>query len=133
MQGIFSDLFLHDMGSNLEDPLGANPELEKVQTGASINTVCGGGSGFVHIAKASPLRREWKTPPLWGLRDTSPYMHDGRAATLEAAIAAHGGEAQMSATRYAALDEMSRSAVMSFLNSLAGPVLDEPRTITPNF
>ena len=29
-----------------------------------------------------PLRREWRTPPLWGLRDSAPYMHDGRAGDI---------------------------------------------------
>ncbi|MBT9561268.1 MAG: hypothetical protein IV100_35065 [Myxococcales bacterium] len=33
------------------------------------------------------------TRPLWGLADTAPYLHDGRAATIPDAIAAHGGEA----------------------------------------
>ena len=31
---------------------------------------------------------EWRTPPLWGVADSAPYLHDGRAATLEAAILA---------------------------------------------
>ena len=46
------------------------------------------------------LRQEWRTPPLWGLRDSGPYLHDGRAATLEQAIASHGGEAQKTAQRF---------------------------------
>jgi len=24
---------------------------------------------------------EWRTPPLWGVADSAPYLHDGRAAT----------------------------------------------------
>ncbi|MEM7311748.1 MAG: di-heme oxidoredictase family protein, partial [Planctomycetota bacterium] len=49
------------------------------------------------------LQREWKTPPLWGLADSAPYLHDGRAETIEEAIEWHGGEAQDSADLYAAL------------------------------
>jgi hypothetical protein len=42
-------------------------------------------------------RQEWRTPPLWGIRDSGPYLHDGRATTFEQAIAIHGGEGQASA------------------------------------
>ena len=38
-------------------------------------------------------RFEWRTPALWGFRDSAPYLHDGRAKTLDQAIAFHGGEA----------------------------------------
>ena len=67
------------------------------------------------------LRREWKTPPLWGVRDFAPYLHDGRAKTLVQAIAAHGGEAEKSAKKFAGLDFVQRSHLVMFLNSLAGP------------
>ena len=38
--------------------------------------------------------RVWLTWPLWGLADSAPYLHDGRALTIDDAIRAHGGEAQ---------------------------------------
>ena len=38
-----------------------------------------------------PSPGEWRTPPLWGVADSAPYMHDGRAANLEQAIVMHGG------------------------------------------
>ena len=41
-------------------------------------------------------RFEWRTPPLWGFRDSGPYLHDGRADTIDHAVALHGGEAQPS-------------------------------------
>src|SRR5262249_55557791 len=44
--------------------------------------------------------QEWKTPPLWGLADSAPYLHDGRAATIEEAITFHGGERGPSGDRY---------------------------------
>src|SRR4029078_2651726 len=31
------------------------------------------------------------TPPLWGIADSAPYLHDGRAPTLGDAILAHAG------------------------------------------
>ena len=37
--------------------------------------------------------REFRTAPLWGVGATGPYLHDGRADTLDAAIRLHGGEA----------------------------------------
>ncbi len=66
-------------------------------------------------------RQEWRTPPLWGLRDSGPYMHDGRASTLERAIALHNGEASRSARKYFALSPEERMQVQAFLKSLAAP------------
>ena len=40
---------------------------------------------------------EWRTPPLWGIRDSGPYLHDGRADTLDEAVALHGGQGEKSA------------------------------------
>ena len=40
----------------------------------------------------APPGSEWRTPPLWGFRDSGPYLHDGRAQTLEQAVAMHGGQ-----------------------------------------
>jgi CxxC motif-containing protein (DUF1111 family) len=69
------------------------------------------------------LRQEWRTPPLWGCRDSAPYLHDGRAQTLEAAIALHDGEARQIALRYFALDDKERLEVLAFLKSLVAPGL----------
>ncbi len=66
-------------------------------------------------------RQEWRTPPLWGLRDSAPYLHDGRAATIEQAIALHGGEGQKTAERFFALSQDERLHVMTFLKSLVAP------------
>jgi cytochrome c peroxidase len=67
------------------------------------------------------LQQEWKTPPLWGVRDSGPYLHDGRAATLEEAIAWHGGEAYTSANRFARLPARQQAELASFLRMLAAP------------
>jgi CxxC motif-containing protein (DUF1111 family) len=66
-------------------------------------------------------RQEWRTPPLWGVRDSTPYLHDGRARTLEQAIALHGGESAKSAQKYFALSPAERFQVVTFLKSLVAP------------
>ena len=65
--------------------------------------------------------REWRTPPLWGVRDSGPYLHDGRAETLEQAIAFHGGEATNSAKQFFMLKPDERAQVITFLKSLVAP------------
>ena len=120
--GIFSDLLLHDMGPELEDPLPAMPERIKVGTVSMGSTGYGGGGVMDIFAEAqTSVRREWKTAPLWGVRDSAPYLHDGRARTLEEAIVTHGGEAESSASRFRQLGAPERSNVLTFLQSLAGP------------
>jgi CxxC motif-containing protein (DUF1111 family) len=101
--GIYSDLLLHDMGPQLND------------SGQYYGSVDPGSSG-------SPKSTEWRTPPLWGFRDSSPYLHDGRAHDLEATVRLHGGEAQESAQRFEALSIVERVQLETFLKSLAAPV-----------
>ena len=72
-------------------------------------------------------RQEWRTPPLWGVRDSGPYLHDGRADTLEQAIALHGGQGAPSAQRYFLLTPKGRMQVQAFLKSLVAP--PEPKQI----
>ncbi len=62
--------------------------------------------------------REFRTAPLWGLARSAPYMHDGRAYTVEAAVAAHDGEAARSARAVSALSPGDRAALVAFLRSL---------------
>jgi hypothetical protein len=67
------------------------------------------------------LAQEWRTPPLWGLKDSAPYLHDGRAATVVEAIALHGGEAEACTKRYLALPAGDRLAMLAFLECLRAP------------
>jgi CxxC motif-containing protein (DUF1111 family) len=60
----------------------------------------------------------YRTPPLWGVRHTAPYLHDGRAETLEAAILAHDGEAAAVRAAFAALTSGDREALLRFLGDL---------------
>jgi CxxC motif-containing protein (DUF1111 family) len=105
-KGIYSDLLLHRMGQTLVgggtygDP---PPELPAF--------VEGGG----------PQPSEWRTPPLWGVADSAPYLHDGRAATLEDAVKLHGGQAKKSADRFAELPQEQRDELIAFLNTLRAP------------
>lgn len=58
------------------------------------------------------------TRPLWGVARSRPYLHDGRAATMEDAILLHGGEAQAARDAYAKLKDSERAPVRVFLTSL---------------
>ena len=83
----YTDLLLHDMGTGLDD-------------------------GYT---EGNALTSEWRTAPLWGLQNAqrvggvrSGYLHDGRARSLAEAILWHGGQAQSSRDRWAALDAQER-------------------------
>lgn len=89
---VYSDLLLHDMGPELADGI------------------------FMGEASGS----EFRTHPLWGISATGPYLHDGRATTLEEAILAHGGEGQASRDRFAAFDAGQQADLIEFLLSLGG-------------
>jgi len=58
------------------------------------------------------------TRSLWGLADTAPYLHDGRALTIDDAILAHGGEGQASRDAFARLTASEKANVRIFLLSL---------------
>ena len=123
-QGIYSDLLLHDMGPALEDPLPSFPEHSIVHRTVVTSSSAYGGVRAMEILVDVPpetlasFRREWRTPPLWGVRESAPYLHDGRARTLTDAIAAHGGQAESSVKRFKALDFLERSHLLDYVNSL---------------
>ena len=58
------------------------------------------------------------TPPLWGLASSGPYLHDARAAGVEDAILAHGGEGASARDAYLALDVPVRGDLRVFLATL---------------
>jgi hypothetical protein len=61
------------------------------------------------------------TRRLWGLAQTSPYLHTGGALTLDEVVYAHGGtdsEARFAAEEYESLSEGKRGSVRLFLESL---------------
>jgi CxxC motif-containing protein (DUF1111 family) len=123
VEGIYSDLLLHDMSPQLAD------------TGFYGIFAA---QGAKDAPKAAPARRvagrppvpgarnqEWRTPPLWGLRDSAPYLHDGRAETIEQAITFHGGQGAASAKRYAQLSARDRQYLELFLLSLGTPEAED--------
>ena len=71
-----------------------------------------------------PTPGEWRTAPLWGVADSGPYLHDGRAATFEAAIEAHGGEAVDVATRFKEASLADREAIAAFLKTMKAPHME---------
>jgi hypothetical protein len=67
------------------------------------------------------------TRSLWGLAETAPYLHDGRAATIHDAVVLHAGEAAPARDAYLALDESTRASLRVFLTSLSR----EPKLFVP--
>lgn len=120
IHAVFSDLLLHDLGDDLGDSGGSygifvpdsTPDGQLIPQMADANKTAG---------VIGATRKEWRTPPLWGVRDSAPYLHDGRADTLEQAIAIHGGEAENSVNRYLQLSQRERFQVVTFLRSLVAP------------
>lgn len=113
---IFSDFKRHRMGDNLADPV-AQP-VDRV------------------IFEVQPVPAdEFLTRPLWGVADTGPWLHDGRAQSLREAILLHGGrgsEAQPAVDRFTGLPKDDQDAIVDFLLTLRLPV--EPtfgRTLKP--
>jgi RNA polymerase sigma factor (sigma-70 family) len=102
VRGIYSDLLLHDLGETLGDS-GRSYGIESPES------------------PGGPIAVEWRTPPLWGFRDSGPYLHDGRAETLEEAVALHGGQGAASARRFFELASEEQSSVETFLKSLIAP------------
>ena len=70
------------------------------------------------IEDGSAGMREFRTAPLWGLSQTTPYFHSGEADTIDQAIRLHDGEAAAMRQRYEALSETDRVALLAFLGSL---------------
>lgn len=90
MVALYADLRRHAMGEALRDAAAEGPI---------------GGDVFL-------------TAPLWGVGSTGPWLHDGRAATLDEAIRWHGGEAEASRDRFIRLTAGDRAALVTFLRHL---------------
>lgn len=61
---------------------------------------------------------EFRTQPLWGVSHFAPYLHDGRALTLDEAIRMHSGEAEAIKTAYEGLPGDQREDILAFLRHL---------------
>jgi hypothetical protein len=108
---LFSDLKRHNMGRFLADP---GPPLPSQGTDvADINTD----------------RLQYLTRPLWGVADTGPWLHDGRAMTLTEAIIMHGDTSSGSGSDAAPVIDVfeklapqDQQAVINFLLTLRLPL-----------
>lgn len=109
--GLYSDMLLHDMGVELESSTG--------YYGSIIPQPTVRNDKFEMTEQPTP--GEWRTAPLWGVADSAPYLHDGRAVTLSEAIEQHGGEGLGAATRFKALSTADRDALLAFLKTLRAP------------
>ena len=90
---VFTDLLLHDMGPAL--------------------------AGKIGDTFAAPS--EWRTAPLIdlnALKGKRRYLHDGRAATIDAAVRWHGGEADRARDKFEALGADDRAALIRYLETL---------------
>ena len=94
VKGIYSDLLLHDMGPQLADS-----DSYSVFAGEPAQPAGLPVAGRVRAESHTASSREWRTPPLWGIRDSGPYLHDGRAATVSEAIVLHSGQGAPAARR----------------------------------
>lgn len=120
--GLYSDLLLHDMGPGLSDPLPAMPELDERSVFSPGGGYFGPSLSLEFVKNVSTnIHQEWRTPPLWGVVSSAPYLHDGRAGTLEQAIQWHGGEGQRAAEAFRALKPDERNDLVQFLSSLVAP------------
>ncbi len=129
IQGIYSDLLLHDMGQEMGDEGSYADNTSEDDDEPLVPRVApilaANGQPAPAPAQAAPIRgatrQEWKTPPLWGFRDSGPYLHDGRAQTLDEAVALHGGQGSSAAQRYFQLTPREQLEVQAFLKSLVAP------------
>ena len=78
-----------------------------------------------------PKPSEWKTPALWGVADSAPYLHDGSAPTLRDAILRHRGDAKGVTKKFEELNREDQSALIAFLGTLKAPP-DAPRLRDPS-
>ena len=84
VKGVYSDFLLY----TLEDPQprgGSRGDYNEPPPELNLAT----------RPEGDPKPAEWKTPTLWGVADSAPYLHDGSAATLREAILRHRGDAKI--------------------------------------
>ena len=102
VKGLYSDLCLHNISDPDHNGYVREPE--------------------VPMPSNMPELADWKTPPLWGVADSAPYMHDGSSPTLEDAIENHGGDAKHSRKQYLeGINDKNRKNLIAFLKALRAP------------
>ena len=104
--GLYSDLLLHEM----------KPELR--ESGTYLVFGVANAAPQQPNLNQRPSPSHWRTPPLWGIHATAPYMHDGRSPSLLHAITEHGGEAEPAARKFQKLSPAQKNHLLQFLQSL---------------
>lgn len=102
---LYGDLKRHAMGSELAeavDELGNGRQTVIQYAGGTVGS---GASTF-------------GTKELWGVACSGPWLHDGRATTLQEAIEYHGGEAAASRSAFDSLPAASQQDLIAFLQNL---------------
>jgi len=121
VKGVYSDFLLHDVVTPLDGNQGGG----------------GGGDGYdpseppglPERHPGEPFNNEWKTPPLWGVASSAPYMHDGASPTLQSAILRHKGDATAVTKAYQKLSAQEKQAIIQFLQTLQAPKDAAPATV----
>ena len=126
VDGLYSDLLLHDMGDDTGDDGsydgdGSGGEDDPIFPVGGVAQNQKPGRDQRQAGPKGARKREWRTPPLWGLRDSGPYLHDGRAQTIEQAVALHGGQGTEAAQKFFQLPPGERAQLEAFLKSLVAP------------
>jgi CxxC motif-containing protein (DUF1111 family) len=126
---LYGDLKRHRMGRHLADPGGPTPSF---------------------VAEFAPLTIDdavvlippdvFLTPELWGVGNTAPYLHDGRAGTLREAVLLHGedsppavgdpgrGEGQEARDAFVAMTAAKQADLLAFLHSLVTFAPEDAKT-----
>jgi mono/diheme cytochrome c family protein len=112
VEGIYSDFLLH----SLEDRIAVAARYGEDFTDAPLPL-------------EHPKPDEWKTPPLWGVADSAPYLHDGKAQTLQDAIYRHRGDAEPVNKAFNNLAENEKQALIAFLKTLRAPTTVQPTPV----
>ncbi len=105
---IYSDLKTHNMGKRLSDITAQGTDVAGISVPAS----------------------QFLTRPLWGVGDTGPWLHDGRARSLKEAILMHanlsdptdGSEAADAVRAFSNLNESQQDAIVEFLLTMQLPI-----------
>jgi CxxC motif-containing protein (DUF1111 family) len=75
----------------------------------------GTGDGII---QGDAQGNELRTPPLWGISESAPYLHDGSAGTIEDAIERHGSQGAAAREAFGRLSRDEREALLAFLDSI---------------
>ncbi|HWH70876.1 MAG TPA: di-heme oxidoredictase family protein, partial [Candidatus Sulfotelmatobacter sp.] len=76
------------------------------------------GPNFYERNYDGSMQTTFLTRTLWGVGSTAPYGHDGRSINLTEVILRHGGEARCQAEAFDRLSDLSKAALLEFLNAL---------------